>query len=220
MNETLLGAVTFAFAAGVTTFFSPCSYALLPGYVGYYVSTTGGETPPLTGAVARGTAAATGAVAVLAVLSGIALVAGDVLERTLPALEYGVAVALIVLGGWILDSGPGAVHAVLPRRRSSVWGFGLFGAMYALAATACVLPLFLGITLQSLTMPTFETAVVLGAYAGGFGALMLSVTVATAVGHAVGVGRLAGHVDRLVRFGGLVLVLAGLGQLYVAVALS
>ena len=220
MTGELLGAATFAFAMGVTTFFSPCSYALLPGYVGYYVSATGRETPPLSGAVARGVAASVGAVAVLLVLSGVALVAGETLERTLPALEYGVGLALIAAGGWILYVGPGAVHAMLPRRRASVWGFGIFGAMYAIAATACVLPLFLGVALQSVTLPTHEAALVLGSYAGGFAVLMLSVTVATAVGHSVSAGALAGRVDRLVRLGGVVLILAGIGQLYVALAVS
>ncbi|THE66538.1 cytochrome C biogenesis protein [Salinadaptatus halalkaliphilus] len=220
MTGELLGAATFAFAMGVTTFFSPCSYALLPGYVGYYVSATGQETPPLGGAFARGLAAAAGAVTVLLALSGVALVAGEALERTLPTLEYGVGVALIAAGGWILYNGPGAVHAMLPKRRASVWGFCVFGAMYAVAATACVLPLFLGVALQSMTMPGHEAALVLGAYAGGFGALMVSVTVATAIGHSLGASVLSGHVDRLVRLGGLALVLAGFGQLYVAFAMA
>lgn len=217
IESSLLGAATFALAAGVTTFFSPCSYALLPGYVGYYVSATGRESPPLGGAVARGLAAAGGAVAVLGLLAGVALVAGELIESVLPTLEYGVGLALIAAGAWIAYVGPGAVHAVLPKRRSSVWGFALFGGMYAIAATGCVLPLFLGIALQAVSMSTAGGAVVLGAYVGGFGALMLSVTVATAVGHAIGAGRLAGHVDRLVRLGGVVLILAGIGQLYVAV---
>lgn len=220
MADALLGAAAFALAAGVTAFFSPCSYALLPGYVGYYVSSTGGKSPPLGGAVVRGLAAAAGAITVLVGLSGVALVAGEALERTLPTLEYGVGIALVVLGAWIVYGGPGAVHAVLPERRASVWGFGLFGGMYAIAATACVLPLFLGVAVQSMTLPAAEAMLVLGAYAGGFAALMLSVTVATAVGYEIGAGLLAGHVDRLVRLGGVALILAGVGQLYVALAVS
>ncbi|EMA27345.1 cytochrome c biogenesis CcdA family protein [Halobiforma nitratireducens] len=212
----LVGTAAFALGAGVATFFSPCSYALLPGYVGYYVSATGRESPPLGGAVARGVAAAAGAILVLGILSAVALVAGDTLERVLPTFEYAVGVALIGLGGWIVAGGPGAIHGMLPKRRSSVLGFGLFGGMYALAATACVLPLFLGIVLRTFTMSTLEGAFVLGAYVAGFAALLLAVTVATAVGHAIGAGRLTGYVDRLVRAGGVVLVLAGFGQLYVA----
>ncbi len=213
----LLGTMLFALGIGVATFFSPCAYALLPGYVGYYVAATGEETtPPLSGTLARGLAAAVGAMGVLGLLSIAAIAAGETVGRALPLLEYGVGVALIVLGAWVLYGGSGAVHVLLPERRSTVLGFGLFGAMYALAATACVLPVFLGLAFRSLTMPPLETALVLGTYAAGFGTLMVAVTVATAFGYALGAGRIAGYVDRVVRVAGVVLIIAGLGQLYVA----
>lgn len=212
----LLGAMLFALGAGVATFFSPCAYALLPGYVGYYVAATGEESPPLSGTLARGFAAAGGAIAVLGALSVAALIAGEAVERALPLLEYGVGIALIALGLWVLYGGSGAVHVLLPERRSTVLGFGIFGAMYALAATACVLPLFLALALRSLTMPPLETVLVLGTYAVGFGILTVAITVAAAFGYALGAGRIAGHVDRVVRVAGGVLVAAGVGQLYVA----
>ncbi|SDQ43771.1 cytochrome c biogenesis protein CcdA [Natronobacterium texcoconense] len=208
--------VLFALGSGVATFFAPCSYALLPGYVGYYVAATGQERAPLGGAAVRGGAAAIGALAVFVVLSVLAVVAGEVLERTLPVLEVGVGVALVVLGAWILYAGSGAVHVMLPERRATVSGFTVFGGMYALAATACVLPLFLAVAFQSLTLSTTETALVLGSYAGGFAVLMLSVTVAIAVGHNLGAGRIAPRSDWLIKLAGGVIVLAGFGQLYVA----
>ncbi|ELY88490.1 cytochrome c-type biogenesis protein [Natrinema altunense JCM 12890] len=213
----LLGTVAFALGAGITTFFSPCAYALLPGYVGYYVAATGDETaPPLSGTLARGLAAAGGAVGVLGVLSIVAVVAGEAVGQALPLLEYGVGVGLVALGIWVVYGGSGAVHVLLPERRSTVLGFGLFGAMYALAAVACVLPLFLGLAFRSLTMPPLETALVLGTYAVGFGSLTVAITVATAFGYELGAGRIAGSVDRVVRLAGVVLIVAGLGQLYVA----
>ncbi|WP_175480104.1 cytochrome c biogenesis CcdA family protein [Natrinema salaciae] len=213
----LLGTMLFALGIGVATFFSPCAYALLPGYVGYYVAATGEETkPPLSGTLVRGLAAATGAMAVLGVLSLAAIAAGETVGRALPLLEYGVGIALIGLGLWVVFGGSGAVHVLLPERRSTVLGFGLFGAMYALAATACVLPLFLGLALRSLSMPPLETALVLGTYAFGFGTLTVAMTVATAFGFALGAGRIAGYVERVVRIAGVVLVVAGVGQLYVA----
>lgn len=214
----LLGTVLFALGAGVATFFSPCSYALLPGYVGYYVAATGEDRPPLAGTAARGLAAATGAMVVLGALSIGAILAGEVLASALPYLEYGVGLALIALGLWVLVGGAGSLHVLLPERRATVWGFALFGAMYALAATACVLPLFLALALRSITMSPLETGLVLGTYATGFGALLVATTVATAFGHAIGAGRLAGRVDQFVRVAGVVLVLAGGGQLSVAAA--
>ncbi|MCU4975685.1 cytochrome C biogenesis protein [Halobacteria archaeon AArc-m2/3/4] len=212
----LLGTMLFALAMGVATFFAPCSYALLPGYVGYYVAATGQEKPPLGGAVARGGAAAVGALIAFAALSAVAIVAGATLERALPFLEYGVGLGLIAVGCWVVYGGSGAVHVMLPERRASVLGFGLFGAAYSLAATACVLPLFLALVFRSLTMSPVETTLVLGSYAGGFAALMVTVTVAVAVGYNLGANRFAGSVDLFVRIAGVVLVLAGLGQLYVA----
>lgn len=212
----LLGTIGFALGAGVATFFSPCSYALLPGYVGYYVASTGEETAPLGGALSRGGAAAGGAIAVFAVLSAVAIVAGAVLEATLPYLELGVGAGLVFLGVWILYGGSSPVHVLLPERRASVLGFGVIGAMYALAATACVLPLFLAFVFRSLTVPPVETALVLGAYAVGFAALVLSVTVATAVGYNLGAARVTGYTELFVRAAGVVLILSGFGQLYVA----
>lgn len=96
-------------------------------------------------------------------------------------------------------------------------GFVLFGALYAVAATACVVPVFLAVAVQSLTLSPAGTVGVFAAYAGSFGLLMTAVTVATAVGYGVGAGRLAGYVDRATTLAGVLLVLAGVGQLYVAV---
>ncbi|MCQ4332965.1 cytochrome C biogenesis protein [Natronomonas sp. F2-12] len=216
MVAGLYGAAAFAVGAGLTTFFSPCSYALLPGYVGYYAATVEDETPPLSGVLARGGAAAVGVLGTFLILSVAAVLAGDLVERLLPAVEVFVGVLLIALGVAVLVGYTGPVHVSLPERRSSVPGFALFGALYALAATACVLPLFLAVAIQSLTFSTSGTAIVLGSYAGSFGALMAAATVATAVGHDALVGRVSEHVNTLTRIAGAVLVAAGVGQLYLA----
>lgn len=209
----------FALGAGVATFFAPCSYALLPGYIGYYVATTEGDSPPIFGALVRGGAASIGVFATFAVLSVVAVAAGDLLERLLPTVELGVGVLLVALGLAVATGRTGSLHVRLPKRRSTVVGFGLFGALYALAATACVLPLFLAVALQSVTLSPPETAVVFGAYAGSIGALMLATTAATAVGYDALAGRVAAHAEALTRLAGVVLVLAGIGQLYVALSL-
>lgn len=219
MSTELVAATAFALGAGAATFFAPCAYALLPGYVGYYVAAVGGDSPPLSGALARGTAAAVGAVATLSALSGIALVAGGTVRRALPVIEPLIGVALVALGLAVVFRVGSGVHVPLPARRAGIGGFAVFGALYALAAAACVLPLFLAVAIQSTTMSATAAATVLGAYAASFGGLLLAVTVATAVGHGVGAGRIAGHVDRLVTLAGVVLVVAGLGQLYVAFVL-
>jgi len=210
------GEAAFAFGAGIATFFSPCVVALLPGYVSYYVATVDGESAPLSGSVARGVAASGGALGTFAVLSAVALVAGTALERLLPIVEPLVGVLLIAMGGLVIWKGALSLTVALPRRRSSVLGFGFFGAVYALAATACVLPLFLSVTVVSLDLAVGGTALVLAAYAVGFAVLMLASTVAVAVGQEAVLDRFTGHAGTLTRVAGVVLVLAGFAQLYLA----
>lgn len=214
---TLTAEILFALGAGMGTFFAPCVYALLPGYVGYYVAQAEGDAPPLSGAATRGVAAAAGALLTFALLSAVALGAGELLEQFLPVLEPLVGVALVVLGAVVLWRGTLSVHVALPARRSTVLGFGLFGAVYALAATACVLPFFLAVAIQSLALSPVGTALVLGTYAGAFATLLLALTVLTALGYDALAGRVTGHVDTLTRAAGVVLILAGLAQLYLAV---
>ncbi|MFW5974243.1 MAG: cytochrome c biogenesis protein CcdA [Natrialbaceae archaeon] len=216
MTTTLHGTAAFAFGAGVATFFSPCVYALLPGYVSYYVASVDSEGAPLSGAVSRGTAASAGALGTFAVLSVLALAAGEVLERALPVLEYLVGVLLVLFGILVIYKGTLSFTVVLPERQESVLGFGVFGAAYALAATACVLPLFLSVSVVSFGLSTAGTLVVFGAYAGAFAALMLAATVTTAIGKQALMSRFAGHAGTMTRVAGVVLVLAGVVQLAIA----
>jgi cytochrome c-type biogenesis protein len=213
---TVTGEATFAFAAGVLTFFSPCVFALLPGYVGYYVGAVEAESAPLSGAVARGLAASAGALGTFAVLSVAALGATTAFERVLPVVEPLVGVLLVGLGVALLWTGTLTPAVALPERRASVLGFVAFGALYALAATACVLPLFLSITVASVGLSVTGTALVLAAYAAAFALLMLAATVAVAVGQEALLGRFAGHAHTLTRAAAVVLVLAGVAQLSLA----
>ena len=213
---SVTGEATFAFAAGVLTFFSPCVFALLPGYVGYYVGAVDGESAPLSGALARGLAASVGAIGTFGVLSVAAFGASTTFERVLPVVEPLVGVLLIALGLTLFWKGTLSFTVMLPERRTSVLGFVVFGALYALAATACVLPLFLSIAVTSVGLSAAGTALVLAAYAGAFALLMLAATVAVAIGQEALLGRLAGHAPTLTRAAAVVLVLAGLVQLYLS----
>lgn len=211
-----------ALGAAVATFFSPCAYALLPGYVGYYVSAAEDEDESassegvLAGALVRGLAAFLGVVAVFAALTAAVLVVGYAVEPVLGVLEPLVGVGLLVLGAAVLvDYSPG-VHVRLPERRSSVLGFAVFGAGYALAGAGCVAPLFLAIVLKTTTFPPTDTVVVLGTYAAGFGGLLVAATVAIAVGHDALLERFGRHRSAVNTAAGVALVAAGAWQLVVA----
>lgn len=219
MSTQLYGTMAFAFGAGTATFFAPCVYALLPGYVGYYTAAVDGDSTPLSGVLVRGLAATAGAVATFAVLSIVALAASTLIEQVIPVVEPLVGVALVGVGFLAVWRGTLSLHVPLPERRASVLGFGLFGALYALAATACVLPLFLAVAIKSVGLSPVGSVLVLAAYAGSFAVLVLAATVAVAIGHDALAGRLAPHGATLTRVAGVVLVVAGVGQVYLALTL-
>ena len=215
----VLGAVAFAFGAGAATFFSPCAYPLLPGYVGYYASqaTPDGDGAPLGGALLRGVAASVGVLAVFGVLAAVVVALGRTVLSGMVLVEPVVGLSLAVLGAATLAGRVPDVPVALPERRTSVGGFAAFGAVYAVAAAGCVLPVFGGVVLQALALPAAAGVAVVLAYAVGVAALMVCVTVLSAFGVSVGTG-LVRYTDSLVRLAGVVMVVAGLGQVYLSLA--
>ena len=218
-DVSVAAAVGFAVYAGVLTFFSPCAYALLPGYVGFYVNRTGGQAT-LSGSLVRGLAAGAGVFVVLGAFLGATFVVGQLAADALRVLEPAVGVALIVLGTLIvLDRAP-TLSVRLPERRTGILGFGAFGAGYAAASAGCVAPIVLAVGGLGLSLSGAGGATVLGAYVATVAALMIAVTVAAGTGLSAGGDWVSAHRDRLQRAAGVVIVLAGIGQLYVAYAVE
>jgi cytochrome c-type biogenesis protein len=212
--DTFSGTLAFALSAGLATFFAPCAYPLLPGYVGYYLSQ---EDADIVGVVVRGSAATLGALAVLVLVGGALVSLGTRTVSNLAVLEPVVGVALVAFGLALLTGRAPQVHLLLPEHRSSVPGFVLFGGVYAVAAAGCVLPVVFGVAAQALTLPTGQAVVVVAVYAVSVALPLLGVTLLAAVGSDAlrGVSR---HVGTVQRVAALVMVVAGVAQ--VGVSLS
>ena len=216
----LFAAFWVAITAGLATFFSPCAYPLLPGYVGYYASQTEGSEASLEGSLARGTVAGVGVLATFAVLMGAAFWVGHAAISNLTMLEPAVGLLLIVFGLLVvLDRAP-SLSVALPRRRSSVLGFGIFGAGYALASAGCAAPFFIAVIVQASSLPTATGLLLLGSYVATITVLMVAVTVAAGMGLVASAGWFAAHAGTIKRIAGVVMILAGVGQIYVAAFLS
>lgn len=216
--------VGFAFTAGVATFFAPCAYPLLPGYVAYYLGHGDDDLgvplgPRLWGAAKVGGLASVGFFVVYAVLAGVALLVGTRMLRGISVLELVVGALLVVLGSGMATGRfqPGTLHLRFPERRRSSTGFLGFGIVYAVAAAGCTAPLFVGIVALAISGGPAATVITLGAYAAGMAVLMFGVTVVTAVGRGGVLRRLSGNTDRVSRAAGVLLVLAGLAQIYLYV---
>jgi cytochrome c-type biogenesis protein len=228
VDSALLATVTLAFSAGVATFFAPCAYPLLPGYVGYYVSVaTDDENEednedqevelPVTGAVFRGLAASLGMLIVFALVAVITFTVGQSLIRNITYLEPVIGVFLIVLGVVTVAGYAPEFTVRLPERRANIAGFAGFGAIYAIAATGCTAPIFLALIAQSLTFSTMGASAVIFAYAIGMALLMLFITVLIAVGYDAVSGAVSQHLESITKIGGVIMILAGIGQLYYSI---
>lgn len=217
LTADLLATLGLALGTGVVTFFSPCAYALLPGYVGYYVGTA--ETPApsqLSTGIRRGLAAGVGVLGSFSLLLVGAILGGQLLQTWLPYLEFGVGLALIGLGGLLLRGNPIGWHVSLPTRRDSLSGFVGFGALYAVAAAGCVAPFFLAVVLRALTLSPSGTVLVLGSYAAVVASLLTATTILLTIGYRITIQKVGQLSYYATRAGGVLLIAAGMIQLWLA----
>ncbi|MCU4742754.1 cytochrome C biogenesis protein [Halobacteria archaeon AArc-m2/3/4] len=217
IDPELLASLSFAFTLGVATFFSPCAYPLLPGYVGFYVSQTEGNEATLGGAISRGLVAGVGVLVTFLVLIGVAFVVGQGPLSRIELFEPIIGGLLVVFGVLVVADRAPSLTIPLPERRSSILGFGIFGAGYALAAAGCVAPLFVLVIGHAFSYSTVPAALVLATYVGGIVLLMIALTVASGMGIVANAGRFAAYSGTLKRLAGVVMIVAGLGQLYLAI---
>ncbi len=212
-NLELAATVGFAFGMGMTTFFAPCAYPLLPGYVGYYVDAVSAESAGISSVLLRGGAAGVGVLLVYGLITAIITIVGRAILEELAVIEPIVGVALIVLGLLMLADRTPTIHIPLPHRRESIIGFGLFGGMYALAATGCTVPVFIALIAKAVTFPMSGRIAVLSSYALGVSLLMISATVLIAFGYQAGTERFPQYATKMKNLAGGIVVLAGVGQL-------
>lgn len=218
-----------AFSAGSATFFAPCSFPLLPGYLSYFLGATVDDPPgrdgsagligrfgrPLArGAVTGGTAAA-GILTVYVGLAGTAIALGARALSDVAIMELVVGTVFVVAGtamaaGWR----PSGRLVRLPERRRSRAGFFAFGALYATAAAGCTAPLFVAVVLKGLSMGPIHGVGIAVAYAAGMGSVMVTLTGLAAVGGTSLVSRLSGRAAGIQRVAGGLLALSGVAQVY------
>jgi cytochrome c-type biogenesis protein len=226
--------LALAFSAGTATFFAPCAFPLVPGYVSYFLGDTAAATARTDGPLARsddplagrlrapiaragliGVAASLGITLVYVGLAGttIALGAGALADVAVLELVVG---ALFVVAGVAMAAGWRVSHPLvrLPRRRRSTVGFFLFGVLYAGAAAGCTAPLFVAVVARGLTAGPLLGVALAVAYAAGTSAVLIGVTGVAALGGSSVLSTLSGYTDRIYRVAGGLLALSGVAELY------
>jgi cytochrome c-type biogenesis protein len=222
-----LSIVGFAFLAGSVTFLAPCAYPLLPGYVSYYLGRTTdcadlprvAERPATRSLLGRalvvGTLVSLGVFGSYGLLAGLVAVFGTRLLGNVAILELVVGGLLVALGTAMAVGIELPTPTIqLPTRRRSGLNYVSFGVLYAAAAAGCTAPVFLAVIVVAFGASGGLGVLTLVAYASGLALPLVGVTVATALGRDALVGRLAGRTELIHRIAGVLLVFAGLVQLY------
>lgn len=207
----------FAFTAGVATFFAPCAFPLLPGYVAFYLGSEDGSRGALDRlrrAAVVGALTSGGFLIVYGLLAGIVAAAGASALRDIALLEPVVGVVLIGLGAATVAGYAPTSHIPLPTRRRSAAGFLGFGVVYGAAAAGCTAPIFIAVALLALSGTPATAIVTFGAYAGGMIVMMLVVTSLSTLGRDRVLRGLSRSAGTLSRASGVLLALAGGAQIY------
>ena len=190
----------FAYAVGAASAVNPCGFAMLPAYLGMYVS--GGNQDRdrrpvlLVGrAIMVGLSVSLGFVVLFGVVGLILGFGSQAIVVT--ALPYvGLAVGVLLIGTGAFMAAGGKIYTSLAQRLAArvgdpgqlnVPGYVLFGVSYGLASLSCTLPLFLavlgvGAGLSSGWLDTIGQFVL---YALGMGSVILALTLGMAVARTV-----------------------------------
>ncbi len=147
--------ISFAFFAGLQAFFAPCSIALIPAYVGYYVSDKTvhiGRKSQLLFGLRAGSMASLGIITIYAIFGIILSVLGKIIAPVLPWIELITGGILVFLGVSALLGYEFAIRppVVIKTRSNGTKRFYLFGVAYAIGALGCTLPVFLVVIFQAL----------------------------------------------------------------------
>lgn len=207
-----LPGLAFALTAGILTVFSPCGYALLPGYVSYYL----GSRLSLMRAVYGGVACTLGLVSVFSVIGGLSSALGAVLPGLVQLLNLLAGLILVLMGSAILLKLrlPYLTLPVSPSRRSGLTGFYLYGVVYGLSGVGCSAPIFLSVLVFALSRGLVNGIVTFIVYAVGMGLPLILTIVLVAEANELIIRRISGATPIIQRAGGVALILVGLYLFY------
>lgn len=214
--------ITFSFLAGLQAFFAPCSVALIPAYVGYYVSEeTGGRTRgrQLLFGLKAGAFASLGLLTIYLLFGLLLAFVGKLLAPFIPWIELVTGGGLLFLGVAVLLGYEFSLKLPFTIRAagSSARRFYFFGVVYALGAVGCTLPIFLLVIFQALV----QQGVIGGllnfvAYTVAMVSLMLLFSLIAAVSKTALTRFLNRYMAAIQKSAGGLIVLAGVYMVYLA----
>lgn len=241
LELTNYGIYALALMGGVASFFSPCSFPLLPSYVAYYIRPKDEEghideqkieddkerSVKTIKGLTLGFQAAFGIVLVFGVVGFITITGGHWISDYLPYLEPLIGGIILILGSLMLaDIDVGTkikmkIQSIGNRFRSeerSKPGFSspfLYGLGYGSSAAGCTAPVFIAVVLSSwLSDGLYGAFIVLLLYISMMAVLMILFSVITVYFREKIISRMKGTIKWINKGAALVLMGAGLYMIY------
>lgn len=217
--------VGYAFAAGMIASVNPCGFFMLPSYISYQLGTEesgfyeSSAVSRALKAVLLGSVATWGFVIVFASTGAVIVAGGRWLVTAFPYAGVSIGVVLIGLGLWLLIThrtiGIAAASRVTLTPQRNLFNVFLFGMVYAVCSLSCTLPIFLVVVGSALvTQGLAASFAQFIAYALGMGAILVAVTIGTAVFRGTVARWLRGAIPYVHRMSALFLVGAGAYLIY------
>lgn len=214
--DTLL---VFSFLAGFGSFFSPCSVALIPAYVGF--SLKGKESNlslflKIKDGLILGFVAALGILSVYSLFAILVSLARNIVAPILFYFALGTGAFLIILGTLMFMGKARGLEISLPfKPRTPLAGFLTFGIAFGLGSLGCTLPLFLlvianALAAQNLVLSLFHFVF----FATPIILLIIGFTLASFFAREAVARFLAKFTPVLMKLSALVIILAGAYIIY------
>jgi len=217
--------VGYAFAAGMVASVNPCGFFMLPSYISYHLGTEEAgfyESPAFLRAfraLLLGGVATLGFVVLFAAIGAVIAAGGRWLITVFPYAGVAIGVVMIGLGLWLLVTrgtlGVMAASRVVVAPRRNLANVFLFGMGYAICSLSCTLPIFLVVVGSALaTRGLFASFGQFVGYALGMGAILVAVTLGSALFRGSVARWLRGAIPYVHRMSALFLLGAGAYLLY------
>jgi cytochrome c-type biogenesis protein len=218
------GFLYFAFLAGFVAFFAPCSFALLPGYITYYLSTYSKEDKKknllkdIYQGAFFGLIASLGFFTVFGLAGFSILAIGQFVKRFIPWIVALTALILIIIGILMLLGKeisyfqPSNIKFQNKGRKTGIY---LFGIVYAVGSLGCVFPVFLSIVFQGVSSGSFINGfLIILAYILAMSIMMITITTLTFATKYFVLKKLEKILPYVKRVSGIILIIAGIYMIY------
>ncbi len=213
------GLASLGLGSGLVAAFNPCGFAMLPAYLSYFLGLESDEETNaarnILRAVAVGLTLTAGFILLFTVIGILTstVVGQGTIERRIPYATFGFGILMVPLGISLLAGYepklrlPQMSGGTGSRQLPSIF---VFGVSYGVVSLSCTAPIFFGTIIGSFTRTGIvDGSAVFVAYALGMSLVVLTLTLAMAMGRttvATTMRRVLPYVNRV--SGGL-LVLAG-----------